>query len=233
MSERAEAAKTRQGRERRCLVLGESRSEAELIRFAVSPDGIVTPDIRARLPGRGAWVSADEASVTKAAAKGLFNRAFERKVQAPDDLAAQCGELLAQRALQALGLARRAGKLALGYDAARLALKSAARPAWRIEARDAARDGRAKLDRLSAAAHGPVPVAGCFDSAALGAAVGRPGVMHGVLAQSGEARAFGAVMKRLTGFRVLDPAGTAQEGRTGANTGEAPDKASGPTEDES
>ena len=211
-------AKPVRGRERRCLVLGERRPEAELIRFALSPDGRVTPDLRARLPGRGAWVSADRASLEAAVRKGMFNRAFERRVEAAADLADQCESLLEAAALQGLGLARRAGKLALGYDAARIALKSAAAPAWRIEAADAAADGRGKLDRLARAAHGGVPVAGCFSSAALGAALGRPGVMHAVLAQSGEARSFSALMARLAGFRDLDPNGPMSA--TGARSAE-------------
>jgi len=40
-------------RERRCIVSGEVLPEAKLIRFVVSPDGEITPDIAAKLPGRG------------------------------------------------------------------------------------------------------------------------------------------------------------------------------------
>ena len=45
-------------RERRCIVSGEVLPEGKLIRFVVSPDGEVTPDVAATLPGRGIWVSA-------------------------------------------------------------------------------------------------------------------------------------------------------------------------------
>ena len=44
--------------ERRCIVAMERRPQGEMIRFVLSPDGQVTPDLAAKLPGRGAWVTA-------------------------------------------------------------------------------------------------------------------------------------------------------------------------------
>ncbi|MCW5724556.1 MAG: RNA-binding protein [Maricaulaceae bacterium] len=191
-------------RARRCAASGEVKPETALVRLALAPDGGVIPDLTAKLPGRGVWVSADRAAVDKAAKKGLIARAAGRAVAVPTDLADRIEALLRARALSVLGLARRAGGLAAGFDAARLALK-AARPAWRIEASDAAADGRGKLDRLARAAWGEVPVAGCFDSTALGAALGRENVMHAVLAQGPQARAFATVMEKLSGFTDIDP----------------------------
>ena len=199
-------------RERRCIATGETRSEADLVRFALSPEGEVTPDVAARLPGRGAWVGADRGAIERAVKKGLFNRAFQTRAAAPEDLAERVEALLEARALSALGLARRAGKLAAGFDAARLALKARERPAWRIEACDAARDGREKLDRLAEAVHPGLPVAGCFSAEALGAALGRTGLAHAVLAQGAEARRLSEALHRLSGFRALDPSGAAPPG---------------------
>ena len=67
-------------RERRCLVTGEVRPCAELIRFVVSPEGRVLPDLAGDLPGRGLWVAADRAALERAGAKGLFARAARRPV---------------------------------------------------------------------------------------------------------------------------------------------------------
>jgi predicted RNA-binding protein YlxR (DUF448 family) len=72
-------------RERRCVATGETAGPDRLLRVALSPDGVVTPDLAARLPGRGAWISADRALIDKAVEKRLFNRAFEKPVEAPDD----------------------------------------------------------------------------------------------------------------------------------------------------
>ena len=41
-----------------------------LIRLALAPDGEVAPDVRARAPGRGAWIGVDRAELDAANAKG-------------------------------------------------------------------------------------------------------------------------------------------------------------------
>jgi uncharacterized protein len=75
-SSQIEAESQRRDRERRCIVSHESLADAKLIRFALAPDGSVVPDVAAKLPGRGAWVRADRASVDAAARKQVFARAF-------------------------------------------------------------------------------------------------------------------------------------------------------------
>ncbi|MAK64270.1 MAG: hypothetical protein CMF75_05930 [Maricaulis sp.] len=194
-------------RERRCVATGEVGEEADLIRIALGPDNAIVPDLAARLPGRGAWVGASRARVEQAVKKKAFNRAFGAPVDVPDDFAGMIESLLAQRALNLIGLARRAGELAAGQDAVRLALK-AARPAWRIEASDAARDGRSKLDRLARAAWGDVPVAGCFLAEDIGQAIGRGPTVHASMSDGSQARAFSTVIRKLSGFRAIDPAGS-------------------------
>lgn len=213
MSRGARNTRVKPVRERRCVATGESGVEAELLRVALAPDGTIVPDLAAKLPGRGAWVRADRALVNKAVTKRLFNRAFGQPVETPDDLADRFEALLETRALSLLGLARRAGRLAVGFDAARLALGGAVAPAWWIEARDGARDGRAKLNRAVRSAERATPVAGCFSAAALGAALGRNGVVHAVLGSGPEAGAFSVMIGKLAGFREIDPAGqSAQDG---------------------
>ena len=66
------------GPERKCIATGEVQPKTGLIRFAVSPDGQVVPDLAEKLPGRGIWVSADRAAVEKAVKKGLFARAAKQ-----------------------------------------------------------------------------------------------------------------------------------------------------------
>ncbi len=48
----------RAGSERTCIVNRRSGSPDGLVRFVVGPEGDVVPDVKARLPGRGAWVTA-------------------------------------------------------------------------------------------------------------------------------------------------------------------------------
>lgn len=213
MSRGARKSRVKPVRERRCVASGDTALDVELLRVALAPDGSVVPDLAAKLPGRGAWVRADRALVNKAVTRRLFNRAFGQEVSAPEDLADRFEALLEARALSLLGLARRAGRLAAGFDAAKLALSGGPDPAWRIEASDAARDGRAKLDRAMRGAERDLPVAGCFSAEAVGAALGRGSVVHAVLGQGPEAAAFSGVMARLAGFRIIDPARSdAQDG---------------------
>ncbi|UPT63095.1 MAG: DUF448 domain-containing protein [Hyphomonadaceae bacterium JAD_PAG50586_4] len=73
----------RRGRERRCVASGETYPDSALIRFARAPDGVVTPDVASKLPGRGVWVRADRESVELAARKGGFARGFKEQVKVP------------------------------------------------------------------------------------------------------------------------------------------------------
>ena len=72
---RASRSEPRDEPTRRCLVTGVVRPKAELVRFVVDPDGRIVPDVAARLPGRGLWLSAERDIVAKAVTKRLFARA--------------------------------------------------------------------------------------------------------------------------------------------------------------
>lgn len=196
----------RRERERRCIVSGESESEAGLIRFALAPDGMVTPDVAAKLPGRGAWVRADRASIEQATKKGHFARAFKRQVKVPDDLAGLTERLLVRRCLDQLGLARRAGAIAMGATQVEAAIR--ARPIYLlIEAEDGAQEGREKLMSLHIGLWSrPPPAVGCFSSEELGVALGRERVIHACLLQERLAMGWAAEIARLGGFRAIVPA---------------------------
>ena len=73
--------------ERKCIATGEVQPKAGLIRFCLGPDDLVVPDILARLPGRGFYVSATREAIEKAAKKGLFSRAARQPVKVPEGLA--------------------------------------------------------------------------------------------------------------------------------------------------
>ncbi|MEM9899578.1 MAG: DUF448 domain-containing protein, partial [Pseudomonadota bacterium] len=42
-------------RERTCIVTGKKAPGRQLLRFVLAPDGIIVPDLAAKLPGRGVW----------------------------------------------------------------------------------------------------------------------------------------------------------------------------------
>ena len=68
---RGGATKTKDTSERRCIATGDTAPKAGLLRFVVSPENVVTPDILERLPGRGIWCSADRAAVELVVKKNL------------------------------------------------------------------------------------------------------------------------------------------------------------------
>lgn len=175
------------------------------MRFVLGPEDRVVADVAAKAPGRGAWVRADRDHVGAAVRRGGFSRAFKRSVTAPSDLADQVEQSLARRCLDGLGLARRGGGLAYGYQACLTAIQS--KPAlWRIEARDGAADGRLRLTKLEMSCWGrPAPMCGCFSGAEIGMALGREDVIHAVLLQEGLAQRWSADIGRLAGFRAITP----------------------------
>lgn len=167
----------------------------------LDPTGFVTPDLAGKLPGRGAWVKASREAIVAAAARGLIARALKAEARLPEGVTPEgfalvVERLLEQRALDALGLARRAGGAVVGFEKARSALKGGA-VAVLVTARDASADGAAKLARMAASA----PVVDVFTSAALSQALGRERVMHVALSAGPEAARFLRETARLSGFR--------------------------------
>jgi len=224
--------------ERRCIVTMVRRPQTEMIRFVLSPDNEVTPDIDGRLPGRGAWVTASAENLGAALKRGSFARAFKSPAKANPALPGQVETLLAKRVLDLLGLARGAGQVIAGYEQVRDALKSD-QVACLIEASDGSNDGRRKLASLSFAvsrghggAEGQEMLAiGCFTADELGMALGRPRVVHACLKQGPFARKWIGEVSRLAGFRPIRPAvwSTGPSGGRGGKDSEDPDgKEQGP-----
>jgi len=205
--------KDRDGPERRCVATGQSGSPEGMIRFALDPDGVVTPDLAERLPGRGIWVTARRDLVEKAAKKNLFARAAKRQATAPEGLADQIEAALARRAIEALGLARKAGLAVAGFEKVRARLKQGPVAAL-IEARDGSEQGRARLRPMA----GDAPILAALAASELGLAFGRDSVIHAALDAGGAAERAVREFRRLDGFRAAGPATQgAAEGETSAS----------------
>ncbi len=137
--------------DRKCILSGESESREGLIRLALGPDDIVAPDVRARAPGRGAWIGVDRAALDAANAKGKLKGALARAfksgaVSAPADLGARIAEALERDALNRLGLESRSGAVLIGSEK----IQDAARKGQvrlLLHAADASADGTRKLDQ--------------------------------------------------------------------------------------
>lgn len=163
----------------------------------------MTPDLAAKLPGRGAWVKASRDAILSAAAKGLFSRAFKCEARlaggmTAEGFAAAVEKGLEERALAALGLARRTGAALAGFDQVRGALKSGGVGVL-VTARDAGADGAEKLARLAGAA----PVVRAFSAGDLARALGREAVVHAAVLAGPHAARFLKEAARLSGFRTV------------------------------
>jgi predicted RNA-binding protein YlxR (DUF448 family) len=169
-----------------------------MLRFVIAPDGSIVPDLAGRLPGRGLWLTARRDIVAAAVTKRLFARAARRPVIVDDGLADRVERLLAQRCLDHIGLARRAGRAVMGFAKVQAAIK-AGKAAVLVAAVDGAADGRGKLEALAPG----MPLVERLTSAELGAAFGREHVVHAALLPGRLADAFMADAARLAGFRGL------------------------------
>lgn len=196
---------------RRCIVSGRSAPRDGLLRFVIGPGGALLLDLSETLPGRGMWISAERAALTRARERALFARAARRPVSVSPDLVGEVERQLTARALNLLGLARRAGALATGFERVRQALTER-RVAILIEACDGAGHGRA---RLGALARG-LPMVARFDRDALSRSVGRGNVVHAALAPGPLADRFARECARLDGVRPIEGAGFDEDGRARA-----------------
>jgi hypothetical protein len=203
--------------ERTCIVTHEVRPPEALIRFVAGPDGTVVPDLKHKLPGRGAWVSLSAEAVRQAARRRLFARALKAEVKAPPGLAEAIDEALRQDLRQALALANKAGAVTSGFAKVEAAIGEG-RVGALVHAAEAAEDGRRKLagalrkrfgDAISA-----VPVIDALAGAELDLALGRSNVIHAAVAAGPGGDGFIARWRRLRSYRGADagPATLHEEG---------------------
>jgi uncharacterized protein len=182
-----------EGPERSCIVTRQAGSLGGLIRFVAAPDGTITPDLRRKLPGRGAHVSLSRAAVMEAIKRKAFDRALKTKVVTPPDLANLVGILLKRDAVQALSFANKAGLVVMGFTNVESAI-GGDRIAALIAAQEAAEDGRRKIGQALRRCHGDdavsIRIVTELNTADLELALGRSHVIHAALVRGAAAESF-------------------------------------------
>jgi predicted RNA-binding protein YlxR (DUF448 family) len=192
---------------RTCIVTRQALPASGLIRFVASPEGVVTPDLKHKLPGRGVWVTAAAGTVAEAVRRNAFGRALKATVTTPADLADLVDRLLVREALQALALANKAGAVTCG--AAKIEGGPARRYAALVHARDASPQGVEKLERAvrSARRDSPaIPSIRLFGSDELSLSLGREHVIHAALVAGGPAQNFLGKALAADRYRRTEPA---------------------------
>lgn len=158
-----------------------------MLRFVRAPDGVLTPDLAAKLPGDALWVMCHHSIVAR----------LEAGETTPENLADLTDGLLRARLRNALGLANKAGHMLAGFTKVDAAL---ARDELGVllAAMDGAADGRNKLAR-KARAHN-VPIVDILTADELGMALGRTNVIHAGATKAGWATQILQEATRLSAF---------------------------------
>ena len=193
--------------ERTCIVSRTVKPPAELIRFVLSPDREVVPDLRHKLPGRGVWVTARRVMVEEAVRRRLFARAFKAEVKTPATLAGDVEGLMRTDLRQALAFANKAGDVITGFGKVEATIQEKPVVAL-IHASEAAEDGRRKLSnqlrkRLGDAISG-FPVINDLSNDELDLALGRSHVIHAALVAGAGSDGFLMRWHRYRGYRGTD-----------------------------
>lgn len=180
---------------RRCIVTRERLPKETMIRFVLDAERTVVPDLAARLPGRGMWLSVGADVLSTACTRGLFARAARGPVRIPPDLPQRVRSGLERRILELLGLCRRAGQAVAGFDKAREWLRNG-RAALVVQASDGSAEERRRFlgDATGVAVVSPL------SGAALGTVFGRERTVHVAIAPGRLAQALQADSERLAGL---------------------------------
>jgi predicted RNA-binding protein YlxR (DUF448 family) len=200
---------------RTCILSREESPREGLIRLALSPDGEILPDIRAKAPGRGAWIGVDRAALEAAQAKGklrgALSRAFKtQELRIPDDLGERIATQLERSVLDRLGLEAKAGHVTIGGERLSKVARSG-KLHLLLHASDAGEDGSGKLAqawRVGSDMEGsgrkgltlPIP------RTILSLALGRENVVHAGLTDPKAARRVSDALDRWLHFIGPDPA---------------------------
>lgn len=220
-----EPASVKHSPERTCVLTRRKADKEQLIRLALGPDGTVAPDVRARAPGRGAWIGVGRQALASAVAngklKGALQRAFKTgAVEIPADLADRTAEALRKNVLDRLGMEARSGHLINGSDKIEAAARTG-KVHLLLHASDAGEDGNRKLDQAQRVGGGPEGMIFPEPRTILSLALGRENVVHAALIEPAAAARVTHALARWRDF--IDPDAGLEGGDPALGTGSAED----------
>lgn len=158
--------------QRSCLGCGATREKGELLRFVLGPAGLLTPDLKGKLPGRGAYVCPQRSCLGLAVKKKRFAASFKTPVPGidADVISAEIRTTVTERVRGYLSLATKAGKVFSGSDAVTGGLRGG-KVGLLFIATDLSEESRKKFAAM--AGHAGVEQVALFDKESLGALIGK------------------------------------------------------------
>lgn len=188
---------------RLCIVSRDAVSREAGLRFVVDPDGACVFDARAKLPGRGVWLTANKDALEKAMKTGAFARGFKQQVSVAEDLTTHIEAALLKRCQNHLSLCQKAGELVLGAGAIENFIEQTSRHALRclIQAKNSDRDSRRSLSKRAFRAQESLHWAGAMLGEELGEGLGKSFVAHCAIKSGSMAQGWQLAYNKLIGFR--------------------------------
>lgn len=143
--------------QRSCLGCRTARNKDLLIRFVLSPEVEVLPDLDSRLPGRGAYTCLSSSCLAKAITQNQFKRSYKQdvSVMSAEALVEHVRQQLHDRIIGLIGLANKAGNVTGGGSMVSDALRGKAKPGLVLLATDISEPIGAKIVFLADVNHVP------------------------------------------------------------------------------
>ncbi len=158
--------------QRSCLGCGATTDKGALLRFVLGPDGFLTPDLKGKLPGRGAYICPLRSCLGLAIKKKRFPASFKSPVSGIDQekIVFAIRTIVTERVRGYLSLAAKAGEVFSGSDAVAGRLRGGKVGVLFI-ATDLSEESRKKFSAM--AGHAGVELVAMFDKESLGTLIGK------------------------------------------------------------
>ena len=184
-----------QGRSRKCIASGEIKDKSSLLRFVVTPDNMIVADVLEKLPGKGIWLGCSKELLEKTLRGGLFAHVTKKPITVPETLLDDVEQILTNRVISLISLARKSGRAVAGYEKVKDWLSKDLATVL-VQSQDGSKRGKSKLS---------TPRGGtfidCLKTSELGLAFGRQTVIHCALASGGITQRVVHDALRLKGLR--------------------------------
>lgn len=183
---------------RRCIITRASLPKNTMVRFVVSPDRIITPDIEEKLPGRGYWIKAERTLMNIAETKNVFPKNIKVAVKTPHNLAELVEERLFRQVTDLVSIARKSRTAVAGFEKVNAELVSGL-----VGLILCATDGSKRQGNKLLSSYLTTETHNCLTSCELGLAFGRKSVMYASVRKSTLAVVISSKLNRLAQFREM------------------------------